>query len=87
MLNTLKERLADMDIDIEFTERAKDKLADEGFDDTYGARPLRRTIRSKIEDIVSEKLLDESVKKGDRVVCDFVDGEFMFEVKEISIEK
>ena len=82
MLNTLKDRLADMDIDIEFTEKAKDKLADEGFDDTYGARPLRRTIRSKIEDVVSEKLLDESVKKGDKVVCDFVDGDFMFEVKE-----
>ena len=82
MLNTLKDRLADMDIDIEFTDRAKDKLADEGFDDTYGARPLRRTIRSKIEDVVSEKLLDESIKKGDKVVCDFVDGDFMFEVKE-----
>ena len=78
MLDTLKDRLSAMDIDVEFTESAKDKLAEEGFDDTYGARPLRRVIRSKIEDAVSEKMLDGSIKKGDRVTCDFRDGEFKF---------
>lgn len=78
MLGSLKSRLQSMDIDIEFTESAKDKLADEGFDDTYGARPLRRVIRSKIEDTVSEKMLDGSIKKGDKVTCDFSDGEFRF---------
>ena len=78
MLDTLAQRLRDMDITIEFTEAAKDKLADEGFDDTYGARPLRRTIRSKIEDAVSEKILDGSIEKGKKVVCDFADGEFVF---------
>ncbi len=78
MLDALAQRLKAMDITLEFTEAAKDKLADEGFDDTYGARPLRRTIRSKIEDAVSEKILDGSIAKGDKAVCDFVDGEFVF---------
>ncbi len=78
MLETLKQKLAAIDVDIEFTESAKDKLADDGFDDVYGARPLRRTIRSKIEDIVSEKLLDGSIKHGDKVECDYADNEFVF---------
>ena len=82
MLGTLKQRLSAMEVDIDFTDAAEDKLADEGFDDTYGARPLRRTIRSKIEDVVSEKLLDGSIKKGDKVECDFADDEFKFSVKQ-----
>ena len=79
MLSALTERLKSMEIDIKFTETAKDKLADEGFDDTYGARPLRRIIRSKIEDVISEKMLDGSVKKGDSILCDYKDNKFIFE--------
>ena len=78
MLASLTERLKALEIDIEFTESVKDKLADEGFDDVYGARPLRRTIRSKIEDVVSEKILDGTIKKGGKVVCDVRDNEVVF---------
>lgn len=81
MLKVLTDRLAAMEIAIEFTEAAKDKLADEGFDDTYGARPLRRTIRSKIEDVISEKLLDGSITKGSTVLCDYKNNEFTFDKK------
>lgn len=81
MLKSLADRLSSMGISIEFTEAAKDKLADEGFDDTYGARPLRRTIRSKIEDVISEKMLDGSIAKGNSVVCDFKNNEFIFNKK------
>ena len=49
-----------------------------GFDDTYGARPLRREIQNDIEDKLSEKILDGSIKNGDTVICDFKDGEFTF---------
>ncbi len=80
MLETLKERLVAMEVEIEFSDAAKDKLADEGFDDTYGARPLRRTIRAKIEDVISEKLLDGSIKKGDKVMCDYIENEFVFQI-------
>ena len=78
MLASLTERLKALEIDIEFTESVKDKLADEGFDDVYGARPLRRTIRSKIEDVVSEKILDGTIKKGGKVICDVRDNEVVF---------
>ncbi len=79
MLKTLSQRLKGMEINIEFSDSAKDKLADEGFDDTYGARPLRRTIQTKIEDVISEKILDGSLKKGDRAICEYKDGEYVFE--------
>lgn len=81
MLMSLAERLKAMDIDIEFTEAAKDKIADHGFDDTYGARPLRKTIRSEIEDIISEKMLDGSISKNDAIVCDYVGDGFVFNKK------
>lgn len=81
MLVSLAERLKAMDIDIEFTEAAKDKIADRGFDDTYGARPLRKTIRSEIEDVISEKMLDGSISKNDAIVCDYEDDGFVFNKK------
>lgn len=81
MLMSLAERLKAMDIDIEFTEAAKDKIADHGFDDTYGARPLRKTIRSEIEDVISEKMLDGSISKNDTIVCDYVGDGFVFNKK------
>ncbi len=76
MLGSLKERLAGLDVKIEFDSSAVIKVADAGFDKLYGARPLRRAIQSNIEDMLSEKLLDGSIKAGDNVVCLFEDGEF-----------
>ena len=48
MLDNLKNRLAGLDIDISFTENAVKEIAKQGYDEDYGARPLRRAIRSKI---------------------------------------
>ena len=82
MLAGLKKRLSDMEIEIEFTDEAISAIADKGFDEIYGARPLRRAITSGIEDPLSEKMLDGSVKANSKVKCDFADGEFTFtEVK------
>ena len=82
MLAGLKKRLSDMEIEIEFTDEAVSAIADKGFDEVYGARPLRRAITSDIEDPLSEKMLDGSVKANSKVKCDFADGEFTFtEVK------
>ena len=78
MLKTLIKRVKDMDIDIEFTDEAVSALADEGFDKTYGARPLRRAIQSKIEDRLSELILDGTVKPNTKCTVDFEDGEFTF---------
>lgn len=79
MLKDLTKRLNDMDIEITFTKEAIKKIADEGFEPAYGARPLRRAITSRIEDPIAEKLLDSSIKEGDKVVCDYKDGNFTFE--------
>lgn len=81
MLKTLIKRVKDMDIDIEFTDEAVSALADEGFDKTYGARPLRRAIQSKIEDRLSELILDGTVKPNTKCTVDFKDGEFTFSDK------
>ena len=71
MLEQLKERVHSMDVDISFTEGAVKAIAKAGFDDVYGARPLRRAIQSRIEDPLSEALLEKSVKAGDKVFCDY----------------
>ena len=81
MLDTLRQRLEAMDIRISFTDAVVTAIADKGFDDSYGARPLRRAIRSEIEDKLSEKILDGSVREFSEVVCDFKDGGFTFENK------
>ena len=79
MLKTLVKRLKDMEIDVEFTDAAIEALADAGFDKTYGARPLRREIQSKIEDKLSELILEEKIKPNSKCTVDFKDGEFVFE--------
>ena len=81
MLDNLKSRVKNMDIEIEFTDNAITALADAGFDDTYGARPLRRAIQSKIEDTLSEKILEGAVSKNSKVSVDFADGQFIFNNK------
>ncbi len=81
MLGTLVDRLAGMDIKITFTDEAVSAIADAGFDDTYGARPLRRAIQSRIEDKLSEQMLESRVRENSEVVCDYRDSEFVFDVK------
>ncbi len=81
MLEGLAKRLLNLNISFSWDESVKKALAQKGFDDTYGARPLRREIQSKIEDALSEKLLDGSIKNGDAVVCSFEDGLFKFDNK------
>lgn len=74
MLKNLKSRLADMEIEVEFTDDTVSFVSDKGFDPLYGARPLRRAIQTKIEDVLSEKILDGSMEKGKRYLCDVKDG-------------
>ena len=78
MLDTLAKRLENIEIKISFTDEAVSAISDKGFDDTYGARPLRRAIQSEIEDKLSEEILEGKIEKGTAVVCDYKDGEFVF---------
>jgi ATP-dependent Clp protease ATP-binding subunit ClpC len=79
MLKSLIKRVKDMDIDLEFTDNAVSAIADAGFDKVYGARPLRRAIQSKLEDRLSELILEQKIKPNTKCTVDFKDGEFTFE--------
>lgn len=81
MLKTLTKRLENMEIDITFADSTIDEISKEGFDPVYGARPLRRAIQSKLEDDISEKILDGSIAKGGKYICEFVDNKFTFTPK------
>ncbi len=65
MIATVAERLKGLGIGLTVMDEALDKLAEEGFDPVYGARPLRRKIQSALEDQVAEKMLDGTLKDGD----------------------
>ncbi len=67
MLDELKERLKEQDMEFSITEKSIEKIAEEGFDPEYGARPLRRSIQKNIEDLLSEALLEKTVQKGEKV--------------------
>jgi ATP-dependent Clp protease ATP-binding subunit ClpC len=70
MLNQLKKRLVEQEIDLELTDIAVEQIADKGFDPEYGARPLRRAIQKHVEDRLSEELLKGTIEKGQKVVLD-----------------
>lgn len=69
LLKNLEKRMADIEIKMTFDDSVTDFVAKAGFDKVYGARPLKRTIQTKIEDILSEKILDKSIEKGKSYVC------------------
>ncbi len=75
----LQELLADRGLDIELTEAAKELLAEEGYDPTYGARPLKRVIQRRIQDPLALKLLQGEFSEGDLVRIDARDGQLVFE--------
>ena len=78
MVGSLAKRLRGKDIIIEVTPFAKEKLVGEGFDQAYGARPLRRAIQRLIEDRLSEEILKGTIAFGDRVLIDRIDNNLIF---------
>ena len=82
MAGELTKRLKEQDIALGFTEAAMDKIAVEGYDPEYGARPLRRALQKHIEDRLSEELLRGTVLSGQNVMIDVVDGEFVVHTTE-----
>ncbi len=75
----LRERLADMGLALEVTPAARHVLAATGYDATYGARPLKRTIQREVENPLAEKLLIGEFAEGATVVVDAEGGEIIFE--------
>ncbi len=69
-------------ITLELTQAARERLVDLGFDKYHGARPLRRAIQTHVIDLLSDEILLGRIKEGDHVIVDYVNGEFVAEVKE-----
>ena len=65
MIEQVQKRVKEQEITFTITDRAVEKIAEEGFDPEYGARPLRRSIQKNIEDLISEELLKGTIKKGE----------------------
>src|SRR6056297_1569609 len=83
MMEDVEQRLSDMGIEIEIEQSGLDLLVDQGYDSEYGARPLRRVIRRKIENPLSEMLLAKKIDEGSKVIisADKDNNEFKFEVE------
>lgn len=83
----LTKRLAERDIHVKLTDGAKSKIAKEGYDPEYGARPLKRAIQKNIEDRLSEELLRGNVQVGDTIEIGVKDGELEVRKKEVKTKK
>ncbi len=82
MLGEVTKRINALDITIEFAHDVVASLAKEGFDPTYGARPLRRAIVRRVEDSFSEAMLRGDVKAGDKVTAVLEEGTIKYKVGE-----
>lgn len=78
MIEEETKTLAESGINFEITNKAKRRIAEEGYDPDFGARPLRRAIQRLIENPLSEEILRGTLKRGDRVVADLKDNSIVF---------
>jgi len=81
MLSDVKRRIAELGIEIEFSDEVVTLLAREGFDAVYGARPLRRAVVRLIEDAVSTEMLEGNIARGAHVTAHVEDGRILFTPK------
>lgn len=77
MINNLIKRLSEQEVTVEVSEAAKELIIKEGYNPTYGARPLRRAIQKHIEDLLSEEMLKATFRRGEKVLVDVRDNEIV----------
>ncbi|MBO5714186.1 MAG: AAA family ATPase, partial [Clostridia bacterium] len=78
MLSSLRKRLSVLGVTLEITPSAMDLITDKGYDENYGARPLKRVLQRYIEDALSERILRGNLTENSSVTVDAIDGEFIF---------
>ena len=66
----LRQRLEERKIELELTDKARDYLAEHGYDPSYGARPLKRLIQRELETALGRKLLSGEIRDNSRVIVD-----------------
>ena len=82
LLQTINKRIKEqMNITITLDDAAKNYLIEEGYDEKYGARPLKRTLQSKIEDELAEQILEGKIKQGDRILISCEEKKLIFSKK------
>lgn len=81
MMKDLFKRLDERGLTMEVTDDVKDFLATDGYNEAYGARPLRRLIQRKVEDTLAEEILSGKYHEGDTIVLDMKDGKMFFSKK------
>jgi ATP-dependent Clp protease ATP-binding subunit ClpB len=74
----LRKQLTDKGIELDVTETTLDEIASEGYDPTYGARPLKRVIQQRIQNPLAVELLKREFEEGSRVKIDYLGGDFTF---------
>ena len=82
-MSKVKKRLSTKEIAIKISEKAKDFLAKEGFDQNLGARPLKRVIQRLILDPLSIKIVTSEISEGSRVLIDEKGGKIIFETPKL----
>ena len=83
LVEEVQERLSDRGISIELTGRAKEWIAEKGFDPAFGARPLRRTVQRYLETPLARKVLAGEIGDGGRFTVDAVEGEIVFDMASV----
>lgn len=86
-LKKLFKRIEDLGYAVELTEKAKDFLAEKGYDPQYGARPLNRAIQKYLEDSVAEEILKGDVQEGDILLADYEDNAEQLTIKLKKVKK
>ncbi len=74
----LLKRLSDRKIALELTDAAKQQVVSDGYDPTFGARPLKRTLQREVLDPLAMRVLEGEFVEGDTVVVDVADGALTF---------
>jgi len=87
MLKDLLKRLAERELSVEVTNEVKDHLAEAGYSEAYGARPLRRLIQRKIEDMLAEEILSGKYTAGDIIKLTLTDDKITFEKAKVKKTK
>jgi len=85
-IDRLEQQLADSDMTLVVTEAARDQIANEGYDPSYGARPLKRVIQQRLQNQLATEILKGNIEAGSGVKIDFRDGEFRFQREEPNAE-
>ena len=77
LIQDLNKRLEDKNVGIELTKEAKDYLIDNGYDEVYGARPLKRFVQKKLETLIARRLLTGEIKPNTVVKVECRDNELI----------